>query len=60
MMKMKSENEVKMIIFAKAREGFDFSKMIIFGSIFVSFLSSVLKNGRKMKSENEPIEMARK
>ena len=30
--------KVKMIIFAKAREGFDFSKMVIFWFIFISFL----------------------
>ena len=34
----------KMIIFAKAREGFDFLRMIIFWLIFVSFWSPFLKN----------------
>jgi hypothetical protein len=35
--KMKAKMSQKMTIFAKARVGFDFSKMIIFGFILVSF-----------------------
>ena len=59
MRKTGSENESENDHFAKVREGFDFSKMIIFQFIFNSFQSSFLKNGRKMKTENEP-KMARK
>jgi hypothetical protein len=38
-MKMK----LKMTIFAKARVGFDFSKMIIFGFILISILKSIFE-----------------
>ena len=48
-----------MTIFEEARVRFNFWKMIIFNSFLISFSSSFLKNGRKMKTENEP-KMARK
>jgi type III secretory pathway component EscU len=41
---------VKMTIFPRARVGFDFTKMIIFGFILISILKSIFEKMRlKMK-----------
>jgi hypothetical protein len=47
--KMKEKMKVKMTIFVKSSVGFDFSKMIIFGFILVSFCNPFLKMRLKMK-----------
>jgi hypothetical protein len=39
----------RMSIFAKSSHVIHFAKMLIFGTIFISFLSSLLKNDVKIK-----------
>jgi hypothetical protein len=47
--------KVKMTIFAKAKEGFDFSKMIIFQFIFEKWKKNETENEPKMATVNNPI-----
>ena len=57
--KMNAKMSQKMTIFVQAREGFDFSKIIIFESFSISFSSSFSKNEIENEIENE-LKMARK
>ena len=45
--KMRHKNERKMVIFAKGSAWFDFSKMIIFDSFFISFSKFIFEKWKE-------------